>query len=135
MRAREDGAPFVEAAGGLMVQVMPGADEKAVATIEETIRRAPHVTTLVREGAQPADLLRAALGGVPFEVLEKRPVSFACSCSYERAFSMISSIDRGELESILREDKGAAMTCHFCNETYRLDELAIESILAETSRV
>jgi molecular chaperone Hsp33 len=130
MRARADGAPFVEAAGGLMIQVMPGADEKAVATIEETIRRAPHVTTLVREGAQPADLLRAALGGVPFEVLEERPVRFACSCSYERAVSMISSIDRGELESILREDKGAAMTCHFCNETYRLDELAIESILA-----
>ena len=43
---------------------------------------------------------------------------------------MISSIDRGELELILREDKGAAMTCHFCNETYRLDESALEGILA-----
>jgi molecular chaperone Hsp33 len=130
VRATEEGAHYVESAGGLIVQVMPGADEKTVAAIEETVKRAPHVTTLVRAGAQPVDLLRAALGDIPFEVLEEREVSFACSCSYERAVSMISSIDRTELELILREDKGAAMTCHFCNETYRLDEPALESILA-----
>ncbi|MDT7543338.1 MAG: molecular chaperone Hsp33 [Acidobacteriota bacterium] len=133
VRARADGTQYIEAAGGLMIQVMPDADEKTVVMIEEAVRRTPHVTKLVRAGAQPADLLRAALGNVPFEVLEDREVSFACSCSYERAVSMISSIDRTELELILREDKGAAMTCHFCNETYRLDEPALEGILAMTS--
>jgi molecular chaperone Hsp33 len=130
VRAREDGGWFVEAAGGLIVQVMPGADEKTIAAIEESVRRAPHLTSLVRAGARPADLLGSALGDVPFDLLEERAVSFACSCSYERAVSMISSIDRAELESILREDKGAAMTCHFCNETYRLDESVLEDILA-----
>jgi molecular chaperone Hsp33 len=130
VRAREDGGWFVEAAGGLMIQVMPGADEKTVAAIEDAVRQTPHVTTLVRAGARPSDLLTTALGGIEFEVLEERAVGFACSCSYERAVSMISSIDGGELESILREDKGAAMTCHFCNETYRLDERALEDILS-----
>ncbi|MFN2597032.1 MAG: Hsp33 family molecular chaperone HslO [Pyrinomonadaceae bacterium] len=130
VRAREDGSWFVESAGGLIVQVMPGADEKTVSAIEETVRRTPHLTTLVRAGAQPVDLLRSALGGVPFEVLGEREARFACQCSYDRAVSMITSIDRGELELILREDKGAAMTCHFCNETYRLDESALENILA-----
>lgn len=130
VRAGEEGGWFVEAAGGLMIQVMPGADEQMVAAIEETVASTPHMTTLVRAGARPVELLRAALGGVPFEVLEERPISFACPCSYERAVSMISSIERGELEAILREDRGAAMTCHFCNETYRLDEAALENILA-----
>jgi molecular chaperone Hsp33 len=46
---------------------------------------------------------------------------------------LISSIDGAELATILREDKGAAMTCHFCNETYRLDEAALEHILAVRS--
>jgi molecular chaperone Hsp33 len=133
VRARDDGSWFIEAAGGLIVQVLPGADEKMVATIEEAVGRAPHVTTLLRAGAQASDLLRAALGDVPFEVSEERAVSFACTCSYDRAVSLISSIERGELESILREDRGAAMTCHFCNETYRLDEGALEDILAEPS--
>lgn len=130
MRARAGGETFAEAAGGLMIQVMPGADEKIIKAVEDSIGRGPHTTTLIREGARPADLLRAALGGLPFEVSEEKPVNFACTCSHERAVSLISSIERAELESILREDKGAAMTCHFCNETYRLDEAALENILA-----
>jgi molecular chaperone Hsp33 len=134
VRAREDGTWFVDSAGGLIVQVMPGADEKTVAGIEEAVRRTPHMTELIRAGARPADLLSTALGGVPFEVLGERPVRFACACSYDRAVSMISSIDRGELEAILREDRGAAMTCHFCNETYRLDEAALEGILGAGAR-
>ncbi|HZH30320.1 MAG TPA: Hsp33 family molecular chaperone HslO [Pyrinomonadaceae bacterium] len=130
MRARADGEAYVEAAGGLMIQVMPGADERIIEAVEDAIGRGPHTTTLIREGARPADMLRAALGDLSFEILEDKPVSFACTCSHERAVSLISSIDRAELEAILREDKGAAMTCHFCSETYRLDEAALEGILA-----
>jgi molecular chaperone Hsp33 len=115
-------APYVSAAGGLMIQMMPGADEKIINAIEASVSQMPQATMMIREGARPADLLRAALGDIEFEILDEKPVSFACSCSYERAVSMISSIDRSELESMLREDKGAVMTCHFCNETYRLDE-------------
>ncbi len=130
MRARASGETFVESAGGLMVQMMPGADEATVAAIEAAVKHAPHTTELIRAGAQPVDLLQAALGTVSFEVLEERPIRFACLCSYERAVSMIAAIDRNELELILREDKGAALTCHFCNEAYRLDEPTLAGIIA-----
>ncbi|HYP53113.1 MAG TPA: Hsp33 family molecular chaperone HslO, partial [Pyrinomonadaceae bacterium] len=75
------------------------------------------------------DLLRAALGEVPCEVLEEREVGFSCTCSYERAASLVSSIDGAELESMLREDKGATMTCHFCNSSYRIDEERLTGIV------
>ena len=133
VRARESGETFVEAAGGLMIQVMPGADGRVVAAIESTVSRTPHTTSLIREGARPSDLLRAALGDVPFELLEEREVGFNCTCSYERAASLVSSIDAAELESMLREDRGAALTCHFCNETYRIDEPALAAMV-ERSR-
>jgi len=133
VRARESGETFVEAAGGLMIQVMPGADSATVAAIEATVGRTPHTTALIREGALPEDLLRSALGDVRFEVLEEREVGFSCTCSYERAASLVSSIDGAELESMLREDKGAALTCHFCNETYRIDEPSLAAMV-ERSR-
>ena len=76
-------------------------------------------------------MLRTALGDVPFEVLEEREVGFSCTCSYERAVSLVSSIDGAELESMLREDKGAALTCHFCNETYLIDESALSAMVEE----
>ncbi|MCA1849658.1 MAG: Hsp33 family molecular chaperone HslO, partial [Acidobacteria bacterium] len=122
-------APYVSAAGGLMIQMMPGADEKTVGAIESAVSRMPQATIMIRDGAGPVDLLRAALGEIEIEVLDEKPVSFACPCSHERAVSMISSIDRAELEIMLREDKGAVMTCHFCNESYRLDEAELEGIL------
>ena len=123
-------APYVSAAGGLMIQMMPGADEKTIGTIESSVGQMPHATSLIRDGARPVDLLRAALGDLEFEMLDEQPVSFACSCSYERAVSMIASIDRAELESMLHEDKGAVMTCHFCNETYRLDEAELIKVIS-----
>jgi molecular chaperone Hsp33 len=131
LRAQEASEAFVAAAGGLMIQIMPGASEKTVAAIETSVSRAPHTTTMIREGASPADLLRTALGDIQFEILEEREVSFACPCSHERAISLISSIDRAELESMLREDKGAVMNCHFCNESYSLNEAQLEAILLE----
>ena len=121
--------PFVSAAGGLIIQMMPGADDKTISAIESTVEVMPQATHLIREGARPADLLRAALGEIEFEPLDEKPVCFACPCSYERAVLMISSIDRSELESMLREDKGAVMTCHFCNEAYTISEAELENIL------
>ena len=124
-------APYVSAAGGLMIQMMPGADEQTISALEESINRMPQMTLMIREGASPEDLLNAALGSIEFEKLDERSVSFSCPCSYERAVSLISSIDRAELESMLREDKGAVMTCHFCNETYRMDEEELRKVMSD----
>ena len=123
--------PYVSAAGGLMIQMMPGAEERAISTIESSINQMPQATTMIREGARPIDLLRAALGDIELEVMDEKPVSFTCQCSYERALSMISSIDRAELEDMLREDRGAILTCHFCNETYRVDEAELIKVMSE----
>lgn len=129
LRAEDETKAYVSAAGGLMIQIMPGADEKTVAAIESSVSQTPQTTTMILEGARPVDLLHRALGEIDFEALDERPVSFACPCSYERAVSLISSIDRAELESMLREDRGATMTCHFCNNSYTMDEAALEDIL------
>jgi molecular chaperone Hsp33 len=129
LQAQQPEEAFVTAAGGLMIQMMPGADEKTVAAIESSVSLAPQTTTLIREGAGPIELLRAALGPLEFELLDERPVNFACTCSYERFASILASIERTELEAMLREDKGAVMTCHFCNETYYMDESGLESIV------
>lgn len=123
---------IVTAAGGVMIQLMPGADEKTIETIENAIGNATKSTTeMIHDGATPEDLIRAALGNIAFEVLEEKRVRFACPCSFERAVSMVNAIDVAEIESMHKEDKGAIITCHFCNETYTLDEETLEKILHE----
>ena len=61
--------------------------------------------------------------------LGEREVEFKCNCSIERAHTLIASLGRQEVESMLRDDKGAMMTCGFCNEEYRLDEDDLRKIL------
>jgi len=127
----QNSEPYVTAAGGVMVQLMPGANGHIVTMIEDTISRLPHVTELIKSGAAPIDLARTAVGELPFEVLEEREVTFRCTCSLERARTMIAALGRSEVESMLSEDKGAVMTCGFCNEIYQLDQAALEEILAD----
>lgn len=125
----QNAEPFVRAAGGVLVQMMPGANEHLITMIEDTIANAPHLTSLIREGARPEDLVRMALGEIDFEVLEEKPVSFKCNCSMEKAVSLISALGREEVESMLSEDNGAVMSCGFCSEIYQLDETHLQDIL------
>jgi len=126
----QNSEPYVTAAGGVMVQMLPGANDHLVTMIEDTIAQAPHVTDLIKEGAAPADLAKMALGDLPFEVLEETAVSFKCTCSLERARTMIAALGADEVRSMLAEEKGAVMTCGFCNEIYQLDEADLEAMLA-----
>ena len=53
--------PLVVASGGVMIQMMPGANDHIVTMIEDTVRRAPHLTEVIKEGATPEDLLQLVL--------------------------------------------------------------------------
>lgn len=121
--------PYVRAAGGVMIQMMPGVNDHIVTMIEDTVTRAPHLTEVIREGASPEDLLRLTLGIIGFEVLDERQVSFQCACSEERAISMIAALGRDEVSAMIAEDNGAVMTCGFCNEVYSVTEAQLARIL------
>jgi molecular chaperone Hsp33 len=125
----EKQAPFVKAAGGVIIQMMPGANEHIITMIEDTISHAPHVTSVINEGASAQDLVKLALGEIDFEILEEKEISFDCNCSFERAVSLIGSLGRDEVAAMLAEDKGAKMTCGFCNELYTLDEADLQRML------
>ena len=126
LRSRE---PFVAASGGVLVQMLPGANPHIITMIEDTIRHAPHVTTSIEAGAEAEDLLKLALGEVDFEVLDEKEAVFQCNCSVEKARSLIASLGAAEVESMMKEDKGATMTCGFCNEIYTLSETDLEAML------
>lgn len=126
----QNNEPFVTAAGGVMIQMMPGVNDHIVTMVEDTVSRAPHLTSVIKEGATPEDLLAMTLGIIDFKIMGERSVAFECTCSPEKAVSMIAALGPVEVAAMLAEDKGAVMTCGFCNETYRLDERDLAQILA-----
>lgn len=127
----QNSEPYVAASGGVLIQVMPGANSHLITMIEDTITHAPHLTSVINNGATPELLLKLALGEIEYQILEENPVEFACTCSKEKAVSMIAALGRTEVDVMLKEDEGAVMTCGFCNETYELDADDLNTILSD----
>ncbi len=119
----------VTAAGGYLLQVMPGADDETIAAFEQAILSAPHPTEIIRGNGDAQWLLETTFGKLGFDVLERSPLEFRCNCSQERAVHIVSCLERAEVEDMLEQDKGAELTCHFCSSVYYLDEEALQLIL------
>lgn len=122
---RADGS--VEAAGGYLVQLLPGVTEEQTDEIEATIRSLPHPTAMLRGGDTPERILARIFGG-RFEIISQNEVRFDCPCSRERAERALVLVGAEELESLRRKDaaKGySELTCEFCKTQYRftLEEL------------
>jgi molecular chaperone Hsp33 len=125
--------PYVAASGGVMVQMLPGANEHIVTMIEDTIVHAPHITSLIEQSGDPEDLISLALGDIEYEILEERKVEFRCTCSREKALSMIAALGREEVVSMIAENGGTVMNCGFCNEVYSFDENDLREKLSAVS--
>ena len=121
--------PFVAASGGVLIQMMPGANEHLITMIEDTIAHAPHLTTVINERTRPEDLLKLALGEIDFEILDEKEVSFECTCSFDKAVAMVEALGRDEVASMLAGEGGANMNCGFCNEVYSLDAAVLSGLL------
>lgn len=125
----QNAPPFVKAAGGVMIQMLPGADEEVISVIESAVEKAPHLTKTMSEGASVEELLKLSMGGIDFEALGERETAFRCNCSRERAVNLISALGEDEVRSMLNEDGGAVLDCGFCSESYELDRSDLEMIL------
>lgn len=120
----------VLAAGGYLVQLLPGAGDETAEALEASLRAAGPVTELLKADPDPEALLRAALPGLALEVLEKRPVEYRCDCSRERMERALISLGRKELRSMIDEQGGAELTCRFCDRVERFTGEDLEGLLA-----
>ncbi|KAB8126411.1 Hsp33 family molecular chaperone HslO [Gracilibacillus oryzae] len=114
------------AAGGFVLQMMPGASEETIAKVEKQIESIDPISKLIQDGKTPEEILELLIGDkTQLNILEKMPVSFSCPCSKERLAAAITSLGNEEIDSMIKEDHGATASCHFCNETYtfNIDEL------------
>ncbi len=109
----------VQAAGGYLIQLLPGADENVVSAVEGGVARLGAVSARLDSGMDPLGLLREVLGEFELEVLETVPVEYRCYCTRERVSRALISLGKEELDSLIEEQKGAELTCQFCDKAYR----------------
>ncbi len=117
----------VVSAGGILIQLMPNATETDILIAEDVVKHLKPISQLIHEGFTPTSLIESLFQDV--EVLGMSTVQFKCSCSRDRMFEALSTVAKDEIKSMIHEDHGTEITCHFCNSTYHFSEDELNSIL------
>ncbi len=108
------------ASGGLILQLMPNASEVDVLMAEDVVKHLRPISEMIHDGMTPDEIALALFEDV--EIIGVSTLRFKCNCSKQRLHDALSTIDRDELDLMIKEDKGAEITCHFCNTSYQFSE-------------
>lgn len=107
----------IKAAGGFIVQLMPGAPEELITKLEDNIFMMDQLTTVLDEDGIDAVIGQVLLGFDPQEA-ERRPVEYRCSCSRERVAQALRSCGEAELREMAAEGRDVEVSCQFCDKVY-----------------
>ena len=107
----------VKAAGGFIVQLMPGADEEIISRLEDNIFMMDQLTTVLSEDGEE-ELFRQVLKGFDYHPVGEHPIEYRCYCSRERVLDALRCVSAEEIEEIAAEGKDVSVSCQFCDKVY-----------------
>jgi molecular chaperone Hsp33 len=122
----------VEAAGGLLIQILPKAaqDPKLAALLESRVAGLQSFTSMLRSGMSLHQMMEALLGDLDLEIFpESQLVRFHCHCTKDRVLDALPMLGEVELLDMIATDGQAEATCHFCNTVYVADRAELMAVV------
>ena len=120
----------VLAAGGYLIQLLPGASEDIIVKVEGGIMAAGSVTSLLKDDPDPEVMLRKVMSDFDLEILETTPVEYRCYCSRERMERALISLGPDQLAELIEEQGEVELTCQFCDNVQHFSKEELEGFLA-----
>jgi molecular chaperone Hsp33 len=117
----------VLAAGGLIIQLMPDANENDIITAEEALKRLQPISTMLNTGMTSKEILALAFDEI--EILETRNVYLQCDCSRDRMLQALATIAQADLQEMIEENKPCELHCQFCNTYYHIQPEELRSLI------
>lgn len=120
----------VKTAGGYMIQLMPDATEQDIVNIENAVREAPSITTMLSHKKSLEEIAKTVTGDDNILILAQEPkIEYECECSKEKFEKGLISLGKEELKEMIEEDGKADIECHFCHNKYYFSKEELENIL------
>lgn len=120
-------------AGGFLVQAMPCATSQELRSIEQHIQEIESLATRVAQDSDPLSLLSQIFQDTAFILVEEKPLTFKCNCSWERVNRALVLIGVQELQALLTQDQSASVRCDFCSKEYLVDEAGLKKLIDSVS--
>ena len=122
------------AAGGVLVQLLPFADEKVVAQLEKNASSLGNVSALFDRGLSNREIADIALDGIEYDVFDELAVGYRCTCSRERIEGALISVGQKEIDRMLAEQAAEGkpeeleVDCRFCGTKYRFTKAELAAL-------
>ena len=123
----------VKQAGGFIIQLLPGASEEVISSLEKKLGEMDSITTLLDRGMTPEMILEYLLGEFGLEIMDSIETKFYCNCDKARVEKALVSIGRKELQSMIDDGKPVELNCHFCNSSYTFEVDELKELLKKAT--
>ena len=113
-----------KAAGGIIIQLLPFADDETISAIERNVPLLSNVSRLFEKGMTNEEIMALAMQGIEYDLFDEIDVDYVCTCSRERMERAMKSIDPKELRRMFDEQiaegkpEELEIKCRFCNSSY-----------------
>lgn len=121
----------IKAAGGFIIQMMPGASEFVADILSYRLQEVPSITSMISEGMSIEDILKYIFEDMDLKIHEELTPEYKCDCSRERVERALISIGKKDLQELHEEGKSEELLCHFCNKAYLFTNENIGNLLKE----
>lgn len=119
----------IKAAGGFIIQMMPGANELAADLVTYRLEEIPSITEMIVKGMTIEEILEYIFEGMELKIHDSMIPSYKCDCSREKVERAFISIGQKDLEELYNEGKTEELKCHFCNKAYKFSHEQIGEII------
>lgn len=123
----------VRAAGGYIIELMPGAGADLIDGLEAMINAVGSVTSVL-DGGTAEDLIKMILLGYEPRILERHEIEYRCNCSRERIAGVLASLGESDLREIEEDRQNTEIRCHFCDAVYSFSPEDIKQIAEEAKK-
>ncbi|NLN54858.1 MAG: Hsp33 family molecular chaperone HslO [Clostridiales bacterium] len=120
------------AAGGILIQLLPYADESIIDILEQNRKNIPSFTTLIKENTLE-EVIAAYLKGIEYDIFDEITCGYECKCSRYKTDTALIALGREELEKLANTPENISMQCQFCDKNYVYTPAEIQRLIKELS--
>ncbi|NBX93036.1 MAG: Hsp33 family molecular chaperone HslO [Proteobacteria bacterium] len=120
----------VTAAGGVLIELIPGAPETIIKNLEDKIALAGPLSVRLQRGDNPREIIGEYLHNSPIIGVEhEHPIRYSCRCSMEKVEKTLTLMGKATLAEMALKGENVGVKCEFCGKQYQATVTRIKELL------